>query len=97
MLFIATTSSLEMAALPAAKEHLKDMNREEVIRVGIDLGLSYSRLQKMRMLPEQVIVAWLRGDDKCGLPSWNKLAIALENNGHTTIASKVRNGEHRKN
>ena len=94
MFFIATSGSLGMTALPAAIEYLKDMDREDVIRLGIALGLSFT---KLKMFPEDVIAAWLRGDDKCGPPSWTSLATALERTGHTAIASKVRKGEHSQN
>ena len=93
MFFIASSGSLGMTALPAASEYLKDMNREEVIRLGLALGLLYSRLEGMKMFPEDVIAAWLRGDDECGFPSWTSLATALERTGHTVIASKVRKGD----
>ena len=97
MFFIATSGSLGMAALPAVSEYLKDVNREEVIRLGLALGLLYSRLEGMKMFPEDVIAAWLRGDDECGFPSWTRLATALDKTGHTAIASKVRKGEHSQN
>ena len=93
MFFIATSGSLGMAALSAVSEYFKDVNREEVIRLGLALGLLYSRLEGMKMFPEDVIAAWLRGDDQCGPPSWTSLATALERTGHTVIASKVRKGD----
>ena len=86
-----------MDAVYAVSQYLKDIDREELIRLGLALGLLYSRLEGMKMFPEDVIAAWLRGDDKCGPPSWTSLATALEGKGHTAIASKVRKGEHSQN
>lgn len=46
----------------------------------------------MKMLPEDMIMAWLRGDDKAGAPTWDKFATALERQGYSLIASKIRTG-----
>ena len=86
-----------MDAVYAVSQYLKDMDREEVIRLGIALGLSFIKLKGMNMFPEDVIAAWLRGDNECDPPSWTSLATALEGTGHTAIASKVRKGEHSQN
>ena len=86
-----------MDAVYTVSQYLKDMDREEVIRLGIALGLSFIKLKGMIIFPEDVIASWLKGDDKCGPPSWTSLATALERTGHTAIASKVRKGEHSQN
>ena len=92
--YIATSGSLRMAALPAASEYLKDLDRE-VIKLGVHLRLSYIKLEDMKK--KNVIAVWLREDDnvttRSGPPSWTSLATALERVGHTAIASKVRIGK----
>ena len=80
---------------------LKPLSNDELIELGTALGLSYSNLKRMTMLLGDMIQAWLNGDDdvttRSGFPSWTSLATALERTGHTTIASKVRKGEHSQN
>ena len=90
-------SSLEMTDLLAVSKCLEDLDSEEVIRLGVSLGLSFIKLKKMTMFPEDAIAAWLRGDDAVseisGPPSWGSLIIALYKREHTSIASKVRKGK----
>ena len=70
---------------------LEDLTkREEVTRLGLKLGLSMRRLRRMRLFPEDMIEAWLRGDDEVDNPCWESLAMALEEVGHIGIASSIK-------
>ena len=72
---------------------LNDLDKQEVIRVGLALGLCYNKMRKMDSI-EDIIAAWLRKDDnvceKSGNPSWASLINALDANGHTGIADTIR-------
>ena len=73
---------------------LKDLHKEDIIRLGTALGLSFVKLTKMGMFPDEMVAAWIRGDDNVnktsGPPSWESLATALDKTRHTDIASKAR-------
>lgn len=87
---------------PSSPDHyevttlLEVLTHQEMIKLGGALGLSHSRLRNMTDRGD-MIAAWLRGDDsvneKSG-PSWSNLASALKKNGHTNIASKIRQGSY---
>ena len=72
---------------------LNDLNKQEVIKVGLALGLCYSKMRRMDSI-EDIIAAWLRKDDNVckasGNPSWVSLTKALDANGHTGIADTIR-------
>ena len=99
----ASTTSTDKAS-PLAMDHLinvtdslRDLNNEQIIKVGAKLGLSFPALQRMKTLPEDMVAAWLREEDKVtitsGPPSWISLVTALEAVGQMGIASKIRKGE----
>ena len=75
-------------------ELLEDLDKKNVIKLGTALGLSFIKLTKMEMFPDEMVAAWLRGDDdvnkKSGPPNWESLATALDKTRHTDIASKAR-------
>ena len=62
--------------------------------MGLELGLSLSKLRGMEMIPEDIIAKWLIADDDVlkisGSPSWNGLVTALEKIGHNGIAYEIR-------
>ena len=78
-------------------DSLRDLNNEQIIKLGAKLGLSFPALQRMKTLPEDMVAAWLREEDKVtttsGPPSWTSLVTALEAVGQMGIASKIRKGE----
>ena len=86
-----------MADLVKVTDYLGELDDADVIRLGLSLGLSRARLNKMKLLPEDMIAAWLRGDDEVkaysGTPSWDSLVTKLEERGHTTIASTIKEGK----
>ena len=45
-------------------EFLKDMDQRGLRKLGGALGLDYTKLQRMRDLPEEMVAAWLRGEDR---------------------------------
>ena len=75
-------------------ELLENLDKKGVIKLGTALGLSFIKLMKMEMFPDEMVASWLRGDDdvnkKSGPPSWESLATALDKTRHTDIASKAR-------
>ena len=81
-----------MSDLSAVSKFLEDLDSEEVIRLGVSLGLSFSKLKRMTMFPEDAIAAWLRGDDDVRKTSWASLAQALSDKKHTNIAGRIREG-----
>ena len=88
---IDSSQFLSMADHYVVTQELKDLNQEELMVVGIKLGLYYSHLQNMKDLPADIVAAWLREDDVVtevsGPPTWASLAEAL---CHTGIASRIR-------
>ena len=92
--FQSTLATLEMNDHSQVCEIIKDLDREESINLGGVLGLSYIKLKKMNTIPEDMIAAWLRGDDNVietsGPPSWESLAKALNKTGHTEIANTIK-------
>ena len=76
---------------------LKALNNDEVITLGTALGLDFNKLKRMTSLPDDMVGAWLRGDDNVietsGPPSWGSLATALDKTGHTKIAITIRRGK----
>ena len=62
--------------------------------MGGALGLLHSTLKKMsdNKLPDDMVEAWLRGDDNVPEDSqtWDGLIVALEKQRHGGVAKKVR-------
>ena len=87
-----------MDDLQEVTEYLKDLDDTDIKRLGLALGLSHRRLQKMTTLPEDMVLSWLRGDDNVsatsGTPSWSSFAKTLNKRGHTNISFKVREGKY---
>ena len=86
----ATQSSLDHFQVSSL---LQDLNNDEMIKLGTALGLDFN---KLKSLPDDMVGAWLRGDDNVietsGPPNWESLATALDKTGHTKIAITIRRG-----
>lgn len=72
-----------MSHLYIIKECLKDLSRDQIIEVGLALGLLYPNLTKMSILPLDMIYAWLQRSDNVlkmsGEPTVESLLKALYN------------------
>ena len=94
--YTVTSSLLRMADLFEVTELLKIMTKNEMIQLGTALGLSYIRLQKMSIYPEEMVAAWLRQDYQVlktsGPPSWTSLVTALKRINQSGIAEIIRKG-----
>ena len=81
-------------------QYLAPLSNQELVNVGLRLGLRYPTLKKMspESLLNDMVHAWLRRDDDViegsGEPSWQSLSRGLEGCNHTGIASDIR--EHNK-
>ena len=78
----------------AVTQELKDLNDEDLRRVGGALGLNHPHLKRMKDLPADMVASWLREDDNISQPpTWASLAKALEDVGHRGVATRIREGE----
>ena len=95
--FQSTSATLEMTNHFQVCEIIKNLDRNESINLGAALGLFYIKLKRTDTIPEDMVAAWLRGDDNVietsGSPSWESLATALDKTGHTKIAITIRRGK----
>ena len=73
---------------------LRDLDYDQLIGVGLELGLNYIKLKGMKALPGDIVAAWLREEDNVTVTSgFPSLVTALEAVGQKGIASKIREGE----
>ena len=76
---------------------LENLNNDNLRKLGTALGLAFTKLKRMTSLPDDMVEAWLRGDENVvktsGPPSWESLATALDKTGHTEIAITIRRGK----
>ena len=74
-------------------ESLNYLSEEDMIELGVALGLSYSNLTRMTSTME-IVTAWLNREDmvliESGNPTWTTLADALDKIGQAGIAKDVR-------
>ena len=93
----ATSHSLSPADHFKVSTVLKDLNNEQLIRLGTALGLRYPHLQRMDSLPEDLVSAWLNMEDEVmdtsGIPTWSSLIKALEDTDQKGVASHIRKGK----
>ena len=79
---------------PTLCKFLSDINERGLIQLGGALGLHYPKLQRMKHLPEEMVAAWLRGEDQVldvsGRPTWASLVKCLEEVGQTGIANTIK-------
>ena len=73
--------------------HLMDLDNEQIVQVGLALGMNYAKLKRMRSLPGDMVAAWLRREDDVlevsGVPTWKVLSEALKDIGQTGLAMKL--------
>ena len=73
--------------------HLMDLDNEQIVQVGLALGMNYAKLKRMRSLPGDMVAAWLRREDDVlevsGVPTWKVLSEALKDIGQTGLAMKI--------
>ena len=73
--------------------NLMDLDDQQIVQVGLALGMNYAKLKRMRSLPGDMVAAWLRREDDVleisGVPTWKALAEALKDNGQTGLAMKI--------
>ena len=77
-------------------EHLRDLNNEDLMRVGGALGLYYPHMHRMNPLLEELVAAWLNREDNVlsasGHPSWASLIKALRDIHQPGIAQEIEEG-----
>ena len=76
-------------------QSLRNLSGQELKELGGALGLHYPRVSKMTQLPDEMVSAWLKRQDDVltrggGEPTWNRLADALNQLGHTGTAEDIR-------
>ena len=73
--------------------YLFDLDNEQIVQVGLALGMNYAKLKRMRSLPGDMVAAWLRREDDVlevsGVPTWKVLSEALKDTGQTGLAMKI--------
>ncbi len=87
----AASTSLKTDHLSSISKYLSTLSPAEIMKVGTELGLDYAHLKRMKQesLLEEMVHAWLRGDDQVGETTWNSLIRALKSLGHNGIASNI--------
>lgn len=81
---------------PQIVSYLAGLCKEEVISVGVKLGLDYTSAVDSSNFRNDIVTRWLRKDyhvQSIGEPCWAILSLALESCGHDGIASTIRKGE----
>ena len=79
-------------------KHLKDLIAEDLIELGVVLGLYYPHLCKMQHhnLLEDMVAAWLNREDKVpttsGDPTWASLIKALQDINLPGVAKEIEDG-----
>ena len=78
-------------------QYLKTLLPEDLIQLGLALGLHYSDLKMMNPLREDMVSAWLNQKDnvmkKSGKPTLASLMKALGTIGHGGLAQKIAQGK----
>ena len=73
--------------------YLLDLDNQQIIQVGLALGMNYAKLKRMRSLPGDMVAVWLRREDDVlevsGVPTWKILSEALKDVGQTGLAMKI--------
>ena len=87
------TSNAGMKYHYEISRYLMDLDNQQIVQVGLALGMNYAKLKKMRSLPDDMVAAWLRREDDVlevsGVPTWKGLTGALKDVGQNGIAIKV--------
>ena len=80
----------------AVRKFLKPLSNTQLREVGLELGLRWPRLKKMKenCMLDDMLESWLREDDDVtetsGRPSWLSLVKALEEAGYKGVATKIK-------
>ena len=87
--------TVQTSDLRCITNYLRPLPLAEIISVGVELGLDYSRLKRMSQesLVEDMVHSWLSGDDNAEERTWCSLIKALEATRHKGIASKIVKGK----
>ena len=71
-----------------------DLDDQQIVQVGLALGMNYAKLKRMRSLPGDMVAGWLRKEDDVlevsGIPTWKVLSEALKDMGQTGLAIKIK-------
>lgn len=74
-------------------QSLKELPSLDIKNLGCALGLSYTKLEKMKDPLNDTIAAWLRKEDyvlkRSGKPSWKTLVCKLKEIGQNGIAEMI--------
>ena len=72
---------------------LSDLDDQQIVQVGLALGMNYAKLNRMKSLPGDMVAAWLRREEDVlevsGVPTWKGLSEALKDVGQTGLAVKI--------
>ena len=81
----------EQRNLHAVCKCLEGLQRDDIIGLGLSLGLYYPTLVKMQLLPHDMVHAWLmKTDGVTETPSTETLIRALESQNHVGIVDRVK-------
>ena len=73
--------------------YLMKLDNEQIIEVGLVLGIDYIYLKQMHSLPSDMVIAWLNKEDDVlevsGVPTWRVLSEALKDTGQTGLAMEI--------
>ena len=79
--------------MKSAASYLLDLDNQQIVQVGLALGMNYAKLKRMRSLPGDMVAAWLRREDDIlevgGVPTWKVLSETLKDVGQTGLAMKI--------
>ena len=88
------TSRLTMDDHHKVIRFLRNLNNNQLITLGGQLGLHHPSLTRMQDLPGDMAAAWLRAEDNVlltsGTPSWTSLIVSLEAVGQRGIACEIK-------
>ena len=71
---------------------LQLLDDNQVLSVGGALGLAFSVLRRMKVLPDEMVAAWLRREDYVSEePTWRALVKALKRVGQSGLAETIEN------
>ena len=76
------------------RKYLKDLETEQLLQLGLALGLQYPTLKDMKNMPDDLIHSWLLRQQEVikqsGEPTYKSLATALDEIEQTGLAQDVR-------
>ena len=79
-------------------ECLSDLTFKETLKLGSALGLLWSNLKKMTVLPHDLVERWLNSADNViatsGRPTWASLINALEKIELKGVAERIKKCEY---